>query len=147
MRQLHSEGQVMRELIDQFEAAEAWLTPMRPWGVYSHWLLAWRSHAGGRAKMDYVGVVASCFCFCSVWILMCVYVTSHEVGSEMSVGRISRRIWVGEDASEWSDDRLRCDMFPGWHGCRYNGRLAAFCDANVCHGYVPHMLPSSSSWT
>ncbi|KAL9713871.1 hypothetical protein Ac2012v2_003483 [Leucoagaricus gongylophorus] len=30
MRQLHSEGQVLRELIDQFEAAEAWLTPMRP---------------------------------------------------------------------------------------------------------------------
>ncbi|KAJ3565031.1 hypothetical protein NP233_g7901 [Leucocoprinus birnbaumii] len=30
MRQLHSEGQVLRELIDQFEAAEAWLAPMRP---------------------------------------------------------------------------------------------------------------------
>jgi hypothetical protein len=30
MRQLHSEGIVLRELIDQFEAAEAWLAPMRP---------------------------------------------------------------------------------------------------------------------
>jgi len=30
MRQLHSEGQVLQELIDQFEAAEAWLAPMRP---------------------------------------------------------------------------------------------------------------------
>jgi hypothetical protein len=30
MRQLHSESQVLRELIDQFEAAEAWLAPMRP---------------------------------------------------------------------------------------------------------------------
>ncbi|OJA20560.1 hypothetical protein AZE42_09788 [Rhizopogon vesiculosus] len=30
MRQLHSEGVVLRELIDQFEAAEAWLAPMRP---------------------------------------------------------------------------------------------------------------------
>ncbi|TFK39540.1 temperature dependent protein affecting M2 dsRNA replication-domain-containing protein, partial [Crucibulum laeve] len=30
MRQLHSEGSVLRELIDQFEAAEAWLAPMRP---------------------------------------------------------------------------------------------------------------------
>jgi len=30
MRQLHSEGQVLQELIDQFEAAESWLTPMRP---------------------------------------------------------------------------------------------------------------------
>ncbi|KAG2358973.1 temperature dependent protein affecting M2 dsRNA replication-domain-containing protein [Suillus spraguei] len=30
MRQLHSEGAVLRELIDQFEAAEAWLAPMRP---------------------------------------------------------------------------------------------------------------------
>ncbi|KAF5362029.1 hypothetical protein D9756_002743 [Leucocoprinus leucothites] len=33
MRQLHSEGQVLRELIDQFEAAEAWLAPMRPLAV------------------------------------------------------------------------------------------------------------------
>ncbi|KAG2346862.1 hypothetical protein BDR05DRAFT_959049 [Suillus weaverae] len=30
MRQLHLEGAVLRELIDQFEAAEAWLAPMRP---------------------------------------------------------------------------------------------------------------------
>lgn len=30
MRQLHSEGNAMPELIDQFEAAEAWLAPMRP---------------------------------------------------------------------------------------------------------------------
>jgi len=30
MRQLHADGIVMRELIDQFEAAEAWLAPMRP---------------------------------------------------------------------------------------------------------------------
>ncbi|KAH8795932.1 XPG I-region protein [Flagelloscypha sp. PMI_526] len=30
MRQLHSEAQVLKELIDQFEAAEAWLAPMRP---------------------------------------------------------------------------------------------------------------------
>lgn len=30
MRQLHSEGAVLRELIDQFEAAETWLAPMRP---------------------------------------------------------------------------------------------------------------------
>lgn len=30
MRQLHSEGAVLRELIDQFEAAEVWLAPMRP---------------------------------------------------------------------------------------------------------------------
>ncbi|KAF5360086.1 hypothetical protein D9758_007578 [Tetrapyrgos nigripes] len=30
MRQLHSEGAVLQELIDQFEAAEAWLKPMRP---------------------------------------------------------------------------------------------------------------------
>jgi len=30
MRQLHSEGAVLRELMDQFEAAEAWLAPMRP---------------------------------------------------------------------------------------------------------------------
>ncbi|KAG6831785.1 hypothetical protein H0H87_003910 [Tephrocybe sp. NHM501043] len=30
MRHLHSEGAVLRELIDQFEAAEAWLAPMRP---------------------------------------------------------------------------------------------------------------------
>ncbi|KAK2465487.1 hypothetical protein APHAL10511_002379 [Amanita phalloides] len=30
MRQLHSEGQVLQELIDQFEAAERWLAPMRP---------------------------------------------------------------------------------------------------------------------
>ncbi len=30
MRQLHSEGAVLREMIDQFEAAEAWLAPMRP---------------------------------------------------------------------------------------------------------------------
>jgi Temperature dependent protein affecting M2 dsRNA replication len=30
MRQLHSEGSVLRELIEQFEAAEAWLAPMRP---------------------------------------------------------------------------------------------------------------------
>ncbi|PPQ85250.1 hypothetical protein CVT25_010023 [Psilocybe cyanescens] len=30
MRQLHSEGAVLRELIEQFEAAEAWLGPMRP---------------------------------------------------------------------------------------------------------------------
>ncbi|KAF8622509.1 hypothetical protein AX15_006953 [Amanita polypyramis BW_CC] len=30
MRQLHSEGQVLQELIDQFEAAEGWLAPMRP---------------------------------------------------------------------------------------------------------------------
>ncbi|GJE93269.1 XPG I-region protein [Phanerochaete sordida] len=30
MRQLHSEGAVLRELVDQFEAAEAWLAPMRP---------------------------------------------------------------------------------------------------------------------
>ncbi|KIM38299.1 hypothetical protein M413DRAFT_244120 [Hebeloma cylindrosporum] len=30
MRQLHSEDSVMRELIEQFEAAEAWLAPMRP---------------------------------------------------------------------------------------------------------------------
>ncbi|KAJ7114054.1 XPG I-region protein [Mycena epipterygia] len=30
MRQLHSEGAVLKELIDQFEAAEAWLAPMRP---------------------------------------------------------------------------------------------------------------------
>ncbi|KAG6899698.1 hypothetical protein C0993_007858 [Termitomyces sp. T159_Od127] len=30
MRHLHSEGSVLRELIDQFEAAEAWLAPMRP---------------------------------------------------------------------------------------------------------------------
>lgn len=30
MRQLHSESAVLRELIDQFEAAEAWLAPMRP---------------------------------------------------------------------------------------------------------------------
>ncbi|PPQ65190.1 hypothetical protein CVT24_011374 [Panaeolus cyanescens] len=30
MRQLHTEGAVLRELIDQFEAAEAWLAPMRP---------------------------------------------------------------------------------------------------------------------
>ena len=30
MRQLHAEGAVMVELIDQFEAAEAWLGPMRP---------------------------------------------------------------------------------------------------------------------
>ncbi|KAJ3511835.1 hypothetical protein NLJ89_g3869 [Agrocybe chaxingu] len=30
MRHLHSEGAVLRELIDQFEAADAWLAPMRP---------------------------------------------------------------------------------------------------------------------
>ncbi|KAF8998120.1 temperature dependent protein affecting M2 dsRNA replication [Cyathus striatus] len=30
MRHLHSEGAVLRELIEQFEAAEAWLAPMRP---------------------------------------------------------------------------------------------------------------------
>lgn len=30
MRQLHGEGAVLRELIDQFEGAEAWLKPMRP---------------------------------------------------------------------------------------------------------------------
>jgi len=30
MRQLHSEDAVLRELINQFEAAEAWLAPMRP---------------------------------------------------------------------------------------------------------------------
>lgn len=30
MRQLHSERAVLGELIDQFEAAEAWLAPMRP---------------------------------------------------------------------------------------------------------------------
>ena len=30
MRQLHSENAVVRELVDQFEAAEAWLAPMRP---------------------------------------------------------------------------------------------------------------------
>ncbi|KAF7317594.1 XPG I-region protein [Mycena kentingensis (nom. inval.)] len=30
MRQLHSEGAVLQELVDQFEAAEAWLAPMRP---------------------------------------------------------------------------------------------------------------------
>ncbi|KAJ8094869.1 hypothetical protein PM082_010082 [Marasmius tenuissimus] len=30
MRQLHSEGAVLQELIDQFEAAESWLAPMRP---------------------------------------------------------------------------------------------------------------------
>ncbi|KAJ7230333.1 XPG I-region protein [Mycena pura] len=30
MRQLHSEGAVLKELIDQFESAEAWLAPMRP---------------------------------------------------------------------------------------------------------------------
>ena len=30
MRQLHAEGSVLRELVDQFEAAEAWLRPMRP---------------------------------------------------------------------------------------------------------------------
>lgn len=30
MRQLHAEGSVQAELIDQFEAAEAWLGPMRP---------------------------------------------------------------------------------------------------------------------
>ncbi|KAG9223684.1 hypothetical protein CCMSSC00406_0004975 [Pleurotus cornucopiae] len=30
MRHLHSEGAVLPELIDQFEAAEAWLRPMRP---------------------------------------------------------------------------------------------------------------------
>ncbi|KAF7309372.1 XPG I-region protein [Mycena indigotica] len=30
MRQLHSEAAVLRELVDQFEAAEAWLAPMRP---------------------------------------------------------------------------------------------------------------------
>jgi len=30
MRQLHSEGAALRELMDQFEAAEAWLAPMRP---------------------------------------------------------------------------------------------------------------------
>jgi hypothetical protein len=30
MRQLHSEGGIYQELIDQFEAAEAWLRPMRP---------------------------------------------------------------------------------------------------------------------
>jgi hypothetical protein len=30
MRQLHAEGAVLHELIDQFEAAEAWLGPMRP---------------------------------------------------------------------------------------------------------------------
>ncbi|KAF7983678.1 hypothetical protein HWV62_19583 [Athelia sp. TMB] len=30
MRLLHAEGAVLRELIDQFEAAEAWLAPMRP---------------------------------------------------------------------------------------------------------------------
>ncbi|KAG6812120.1 hypothetical protein H0H92_004288 [Tricholoma furcatifolium] len=30
MRHLHSEGSVLQELIDQFEAAEAWLAPMRP---------------------------------------------------------------------------------------------------------------------
>lgn len=30
MRQLRSEQAVLAELIDQFEAAEAWLGPMRP---------------------------------------------------------------------------------------------------------------------
>ena len=30
MRQMHSEGAVLPELISQFEAAEAWLGPMRP---------------------------------------------------------------------------------------------------------------------
>jgi len=30
MRQLHSENAVLPELVDQFEAAEAWLAPMRP---------------------------------------------------------------------------------------------------------------------
>ncbi|PPQ69602.1 hypothetical protein CVT26_001590 [Gymnopilus dilepis] len=30
MRHLHSEGAVLRELIEQFEAADAWLAPMRP---------------------------------------------------------------------------------------------------------------------
>ena len=31
MRHLHSENAVLTELIEQFEAAEAWLAPMRPW--------------------------------------------------------------------------------------------------------------------
>jgi hypothetical protein len=30
MRHLHSESAVLTELIEQFEAAEAWLAPMRP---------------------------------------------------------------------------------------------------------------------
>lgn len=30
MRHLHSESAVLPELIEQFEAAEAWLAPMRP---------------------------------------------------------------------------------------------------------------------
>lgn len=30
MRHLHSENAVLTELIEQFEAAEAWLAPMRP---------------------------------------------------------------------------------------------------------------------
>lgn len=30
MRSLHAEGAVLRELVDQFEAAESWLAPMRP---------------------------------------------------------------------------------------------------------------------
>jgi hypothetical protein len=30
MRTLHAEGAVLRELVDQFEAAESWLAPMRP---------------------------------------------------------------------------------------------------------------------
>jgi len=30
MRQMHAEKAVLPELIDQFEAAEAWLGPMRP---------------------------------------------------------------------------------------------------------------------
>lgn len=30
IRQMHAERMVQAELIDQFEAAEAWLRPMRP---------------------------------------------------------------------------------------------------------------------
>lgn len=30
MRQLHAERAVLGELIEQFEAAEEWLAPMRP---------------------------------------------------------------------------------------------------------------------
>lgn len=30
MRHLHTENAVLTELIEQFEAAEAWLAPMRP---------------------------------------------------------------------------------------------------------------------
>ena len=126
MRQLHSEGQVLRELIDQFEAAEAWLTPMRPW-VYSRWLLVWRSHVGGWAKMDSVGenvLLHRVFCFVLYEFNVCVVSDwSRDEDLRWSVRRDLLKDLGWGSASEWSSDltivSAVCDMFPVWHECRY----------------------------